>query len=51
MAKKLGLKTLYTSYFSQDRTEGEEVVYLIHFCILIVSAFMKVVKHEDNVEH
>ena len=35
----------------RELSEGEEVVYLIHFCILIVSAFMKAVKHEENVEY
>ena len=34
-----------------ELSEGEKVVYLINFCILIVSAFMKAVKHEENVEH
>ena len=34
-----------------ELSEGEKVVYLINFCILIVSAFMKAVKHEETVEH
>ena len=31
-----------------ELSEGQEVVYLINFCIFIVSAFMKAVKHEPS---
>ena len=34
-----------------ELSEGEEVVYLVNFGIFIISAFMKAVKHEENVEH
>ena len=43
MAKKLSLKTLYTSYFSQDRTVwgwGSCLSYT-NICIFIVSALWK----------
>ena len=52
MAKKLSLKRRYAPYSLKiELSEGEEVVELINFCILMVSAFMKSVKHEENVEH
>ena len=53
MAKTFRLKTLYTLLVSlkTELSEGEEVVYLMNFCILIVSAFMKTVKQDGNVEH